>query len=1246
MPSVPLFERIDNFLLYSLEEIISELDSFCSKYVDYDAKISDDSAIKEFLDRYLSILDDFEIPNLKDTQLAWKYLGHINRVSGLISEKSSVAKRVKEQIEAIKAGLETKQIPDSIYSTEGWSLRPFLILRLCFLLKIRIEVTRPDFRNDIGKDRLKNFIDKEIMISINTLLINNICEEIYKKPENLDLLEVFVDRLLISVKKVLKREFDLACIPCGFEGHAVYLIFFKRNDKIVIRVDNVGRGALPELHVYDEGQDKYHPNYLAQIPINKLIEHREFRNYLKQVFLVMRDAEEKACDIINNKYLNGGDRINLGGRPKDDFGYKPLKQQIVGNCVVENFSVGVQYRSYFYDGSIIDNTSIFGWFLQKESCFIGYQWTHNGSWLKSALEKLEDIGQPPAEFSNYVPKIERLIFYREKIQRQLDENFNTPFSSIPCIVVCHGLGGHGKTTAALNYYKNSKIKYKFRAWFTADRLDEGYHKFCATLKIFSRNFSLDNISLENVRKEVHKWFSENNDWLLVYEDVSDVKELKKFLPETGRGHILVTSAERPLDFGNESVSVDMFSQEEAQIQVKKFITHYKMDEFAIKNENSILGLINEFKMPLVLFNVMSHIQQQVQMNSGFSIDSYLEELKRSYTKLMDQKFFTIFSSTDKSVAETWHTNMNAIEKKSPVALWVLENCAYLGTKGIPRIILERLVFYYPKKKYKKFFFGEEDLNLTLNLLERYSLITFQSDDEKINILEIHQKFIRWHDDNMADCESFEKWSYRRLEYLVKILYEIYPFYKKIDENRDDYSLALSLYPHVEAVKEHLINLLKLVPEGSDKIFLQTLLGQILAILGDLCIKILSKQRDGLDYTQQALFILKEKLQKFPILYNNMGVAYNWLSQFQASLQCYEKALFLFSLEDKEETKLTAELANTYNGRGITQWRLGKYDDALQSHYKALSIRRNLYGEKSMNVADSYINLGLVYKALGKIQNALELYHKAHQIRLTICHDENHQIMANSYSNLAAGYLYLGEFNQALEFAQKAVYIVAEIYNQKKNLETILYESGVGRIKLESSKVQDVYEAYEIHQRLSKDIETLNIKGKELAANYFDLGNVQKNLGQIHEALSNFEKAYQIYEKLYTKLHALTANCIEKIAVCKQLLGNFQSSIDQLNSVLNLRIQIYKTAEHPDVGSSFEALGDSYREVDQIEAKKNYTKALQIYQHFKLTKRVERIQKKLDGLKIEMPVSALAKYSVLTTNKLSGFQRSPVILAKL
>ncbi|KAH6665614.1 kinesin light chain [Halenospora varia] len=137
-------------------------------------------------------------------------------------------------------------------------------------------------------------------------------------------------------------------------------------------------------------------------------------------------------------------------------------------------------------------------------------------------------------------------------------------------VVLHGLGGIGKTQLSVAYTKRHKDSYSAIFWLNIKDEDSLKQSFTRIAKqilrehpLASRLSNIDtNESLDEVVDAVKAWLSlpNNRRWLMIYDNYNNPKlpgntdpgavDIRKFLPESYQGSILITTRSSQVRFGH------------------------------------------------------------------------------------------------------------------------------------------------------------------------------------------------------------------------------------------------------------------------------------------------------------------------------------------------------------------------------------------------------------------------------------------------------------------------------------------------------------------------------------------------------------------------------------------------------------------------------------------------------------------------------------------------------------------------
>jgi len=129
-----------------------------------------------------------------------------------------------------------------------------------------------------------------------------------------------------------------------------------------------------------------------------------------------------------------------------------------------------------------------------------------------------------------------------------------------------------------------------------------------------------------------------------------------------------------------------------------------------------------------------------------------------------------------------------------------------------------------------------------------------------------------------------------------------------------------------------------------------------------------------------------------VFYNNRGVAYYTLGQYQRAIQDYNEAI-----------RLQPDYTDAYYNRGLAYSKLGQYQRAIQDYNEAIRLKPDL--------AEAYGNRGNDYSTLGQYQRAIQDYNEAIRLKPD---DET------GYYNRGTIYSTLGQYQRAIQDYNEAI----------------------------------------------------------------------------------------------------------------------------------------------------------------------------------------------------------------------------------
>ena len=182
--------------------------------------------------------------------------------------------------------------------------------------------------------------------------------------------------------------------------------------------------------------------------------------------------------------------------------------------------------------------------------------------------------------------------------------------------------------------------------------------------------------------------------------------------------------------------------------------------------------------------------------------------------------------------------------------------------------------------------------------------------------------------------------------------------------------------------------------------------------------------------------------------NNLAELYRTIGQYERALPLYESALEIKRSELGDRHPSTAA---SLNNLALLYSSMGQYERALPLLESALEIRRSELGDRHPDTASSLNNLAGLYSSMGQYDRALPLYESALEIRRSELGDR-HPSTATSLNNLAMLYFKTDRLPEAATMLSDVVNILEELLGPnhpntvagRRNLEVIQQAMAHGR----------------------------------------------------------------------------------------------------------------------------------------------------------------------------------------------------------
>ncbi|HLI05308.1 MAG TPA: tetratricopeptide repeat protein [Ktedonobacteraceae bacterium] len=600
-----------------------------------------------------------------------------------------------------------------------------------------------------------------------------------------------------------------------------------------------------------------------------------------------------------------------------------------------------------------------------------------------------------------------------------------------------GLGGIGKTQTVLEYAYRYRDEYQALLWVRADTRETLISDFTAIAELLHLPEQHEQ-DQSRVVQSVRRWLNNHQGWLLILDNVEDVQMIVDFLPDTGNGHILLTTRAQALGTVAERIDLELMDAGEGALLLLRRAgiigreapldsMTYAYWEKAQKIARLMDGL------PLALDQAAAYIEE-----TACGLSGYLERYQTHRRQLMKRRGRACATHPE-PVTTTWSLAFAKVGQANAAAAELLRLCAFLHPDAIPE---EIIVQGAPELGPILEAVGSDPLKVDDAILQlrTFSLI---HRDPQTRILSLHRLVQAVLKDQM-DAQTERLWAERTVRAVNRAFPEVdYTTWQQCQRclpharmcqqliaqwqihtpqaaqllhkagaylrDREQYEEAASLLRQALAMREQLFGTIHpdVAQSAHQLASLYWLRGQFEQaepfFLQAIAIR---RQTLGPDHPAVA-----DCLNDLALLYGNQG-------RYEQAEALYHQALSLYERDPQADSRA---LANCLNNLAVLYHFEGKYGQAEPLLLRALDIWERRSGSAHPDMTFVLHDLGYQYYRTGKYEQAEAFFRRALTMREQTMGTE-HSETAYTLDNLALVYIEQGKYEQAEPLLQRALAI--------------------------------------------------------------------------------------------------------------------------------------------------------------------------------------------------------------------------------
>jgi tetratricopeptide (TPR) repeat protein len=767
------------------------------------------------------------------------------------------------------------------------------------------------------------------------------------------------------------------------------------------------------------------------------------------------------------------------------------------------------------------------------------------------------------------------------------------------VIVCavEGMGGVGKTELALQYATRYQQEYVARYWLSLREMGLAQAVLTLASPYLDLPEAMQSASLdEQAAWYWQNWLPESGKLLVILDDVPNAESIPDVaMPIDPRVRVLVTTRERELNVGFESVPLDVLSEEKALELLRKIVGAAKVDKelVTVKEICNTLGYL-----PLGI----ELIGEYLSKNRFLTFAKLQERLNLADESISRERKYRFYAhrGVEAAIQLSWDDISTGSQRVAML----------LGLFAPVEIFWELVAWIGASAE-----ITEDELNEARGQLDSLHLI--QPVDEECNFYKIHTLVCEFFRAKLLKAEVNHQFRQAFVNSLLAIAKEI-PSSPTIDL----IARVAPAIPHLDLLSREMLGDI-LNPEedliwafeGTARFYegqgfyalaedpyqrcfraTQELLGDrhpdVAQSLNNLAELYRSQGRyvEAEPLYQEVLKLRRELLgDRHPDVaqsLNNLAALYQSQGRYAEAEQLYQKALQLWRelLGDRHPSVATSlnNLAALYQSQG-------RYAEAEKLKLQCLEIERETLGERHPRFATSLNNLAELYRSQGRYAEAEPLYQEALKLTRELLGDR-HPSVALSLNNLAELYRSQGRYAEAEPLYQESLQLRRELLgNHHPDVATSL--NNLATLYDSQGRYAEVEPLYQESLQLRREL--LGDRHPSVALSLNNLAALYQSQGRCAEAEPLYQESLQLWRELLGDIHPDVATSLNNLAGLYQSQGRYAEAEPLYQESLQLRRELLGN-HHPDVALSLNNLAALYQSQGRCaEAESLCVKSLEI-----------------------------------------------------